>query len=303
MENTSWHSYPKIFNLGHAQIRDLLDGHVIVEEKVDGSQFSFGIFNGVLKCKSKNQEIIIDAPEKMFNLAIESVKSIQHLLKDGYTYRAEYLKNPKHNALAYDRIPNKHLIIFDVSPSQEVYLSREEKEIEATRLGLEVVPVIFMGKVKDAHQIFSMIDRVSILGGQKIEGVVIKDYTKFGADKKVLLGKHVSEAFKEVHKHDWVKTNPSKNDLLVVLCEEYRSKARWNKAIQHLKEAGKLENSPKDISSLIGEVQKDIADECEQEIKEKLYKWAVPHIKRKSVAGLPEWYKEKLVESQFEKDE
>ena len=37
-------SYPKIYSLGHAAILDLLDGRVIVEEKVDGSQFSFGLF-------------------------------------------------------------------------------------------------------------------------------------------------------------------------------------------------------------------------------------------------------------------
>jgi len=33
---TSWHSYPKIYNLGHRAIRDLLEDPVVVEEKVDG---------------------------------------------------------------------------------------------------------------------------------------------------------------------------------------------------------------------------------------------------------------------------
>lgn len=37
-------SYPKIYNMGHAAIAELLLGEVTVEEKVDGSQISFGIF-------------------------------------------------------------------------------------------------------------------------------------------------------------------------------------------------------------------------------------------------------------------
>jgi len=40
--NTDNHlgSYPSIYNLGHRYLGDLLDGPVVVEEKVDGSQFS-----------------------------------------------------------------------------------------------------------------------------------------------------------------------------------------------------------------------------------------------------------------------
>lgn len=40
----SFHSYPAVFNLGHKAIESLLtSGPVIVEEKIDGSQFSFGV--------------------------------------------------------------------------------------------------------------------------------------------------------------------------------------------------------------------------------------------------------------------
>lgn len=296
---TSWHSYPKIWNLGHAALADLLLDPVTVEEKVDGSQFSFGVFNGELKCRSKGQELIVDAPEKMFQAAVDTAKALQSLLKDGYTYRGEYLNKPKHNALAYDRIPNKHIILFDVSPGEENYLPYSEKKAEADRLGLEIVPLVFEGNIENAAQILEMMDKLSILGGQKIEGLVIKNYKRFGPDKKVLLGKHVSEAFKEVHKKDWKKTNPNNGDVLHMLSEQYRSKARWNKSIQHLKERGEIDGTPADIGKLVKEVQVDIRSECEAEIKEQLYKWALPHIMRVAIRGLPEWYKEQLIESQF----
>lgn len=33
---SSWTSYPKVWNLGHKAIADLLRGEVVVQEKVDG---------------------------------------------------------------------------------------------------------------------------------------------------------------------------------------------------------------------------------------------------------------------------
>ena len=41
---SSWHSYPSIYNLGHAAVANLLAVPHQVQEKVDGSQFSFGRF-------------------------------------------------------------------------------------------------------------------------------------------------------------------------------------------------------------------------------------------------------------------
>lgn len=297
---TSWHSYPKIFNLGHSALADLLLDPVTVEEKVDGSQFSFGRFGEELKCRSKGQQIVIEKPEALFTKAVETAQALFPILRDGWTYRAEYLQKPKHNALAYDRIPARHLILFDISPSEEVYLTYAEKKVEADRLGLEIVPLMFEGMVTSADQVFGFLDRVSCLGGQKIEGVVLKNYKRFGPDKKVLLGKHVSEEFKEVHKRDWKSSNPLAGDVLQLLCDQYHTKARWNKAIQHLKERGEIDGTPRDIGKLLTEVQSDIRAECESEIKEQLFKWAIPKITRAAIAGLPEWYKDRLVEKQFE---
>jgi hypothetical protein len=297
---SSWHSYPKIYNLGHPAVAQLLDDPVLVEEKIDGSQFSFGMFDGELKVRSKGQQIVPDAPDALFREAVAMVKSRMGLLVNGWTYRAEYLQKPKHNALAYDRIPKNHLIIFDICTAEETYLPYEQKVLESEAIGLECVPKMHFGTLSSAEDVLAFLERTSCLGGQKIEGVVVKNYKKFGPDNKVLLGKYVSEAFKEVHKATWGESNPGKNDMLGFLGHKYRSYARWNKAIQHLKEAGQLTDSPKDIGPLLKEVQNDIEAECSQEIAEVLIKWALPHIKRSAIKGLPEWYKQKLLEKQFE---
>lgn len=304
----SWHSYPSIFNLGHKAIAELLLDPVLVEEKIDGSQFSFGWFHEAeesypdgLLCRSKGAPVHTLAPDSMFKRAVDIVKELRHSdrLRPGWTYRAEYLAKPKHNVLAYDRIPACHLMIFDVNTGQEEYLDYDRKADEAARLGLEVVPRLFQGMLVEIEALRALLETVSRLGGQKVEGVVIKNYERFGLDKKVLMGKFVSEKFKEIHAKEWRGVNPNQGDIVQALIAAYRTPARWQKAVQHLVEAGELEQSPRDIGKLIAEVPADVEKECAEEIREALWKWAWPKVRRGLNAGMPEWYKERLMEKQF----
>lgn len=299
---TSWHSYPSIYALGHAQLTDLLLDPVLVEEKIDGSQFSFGIFDGELKVRSKGCQMIVDAPEKMFSFAVDYVKSIKDKLVNGWTYRAEYLRVPKHNVLCYDRIPKNHLVVFDINTAEEVYLSKKEKQEAAAAIGLEVVPAFYEGKLDSIEMFRELLNTKSCLGGVDIEGVVVKNYFRFDRSKKALMGKFVSEAFKEVHKVEWKSANPGQGDILQILIGKYKNQARWLKAMQRLRDAGQLEVSPRDIGKLMTAVKEDIKKECEEEIKEELFKWGFHAIERSVVGGLPEWYKEQLLKLQFEKE-
>lgn len=294
---SSWHSYPSVFAIGHSALDELFLDTVIVEEKIDGSQFSFGVFSGELRVRSKGKEMIVDAPEKMFQRAVDFVKTLD--LKDGWTYRGEYLSKPKHNALAYDRTPKGNVILFDINTDEERYLPYMEKVEEARRLGIEIVPLLYEGELKSANDVLGLLNLTSVLGGQKIEGIVIKNYARFGRDKKSLMGKYVSEAYKEVHKKEWGIANPKQGDIVQRLIDMLRTDARWDKSIIHLAELGELENSPRDIGKLINEIKADIKKECTDEVKNTLYQWAIENILRGCVAGFPEWYKEKLLQSQF----
>jgi len=299
-------SYPKIHNIGGRFTENLFNDPVVIEEKIDGSQFSFMLkedANGTeLLARSKGQNQNIDAPDKMFGRAIESIKSLQDTLKVNWLYRGEYLQKPKHNALAYDRVPKNHIIIFDIETADQSYLSYDQKAEEAARLGLDIVPRMFEGKVDNVEHFRAFMDTVSCLGGQKIEGVVIKNYHQFGPDGKVLMGKHVSEAFKEVHRLAWKQSNPGPGDIIDRLIQTYKTPARWEKAIIHLREQSLIEDSPRDISKLINEIREDLKAECTEDMKDILYKWAIGHVLRGITAGMPEWYKEKLVDNQFQED-
>src|SRR3990167_2787362 len=294
---TSWHGYPKVFAFGHRALAELFFEEVIVEEKVDGSQFSFGRFGGELMVRSRGQVLNIDAPEKMFEVAVNAVSGLD--LRDGWTYRGEYLQKPCHNTLAYDRVPINNIILFDINIGEEEYLDYDAKYAEAQRIGLEVVPLLYRGRVDSAEFLLSFLERTSILGGQKVEGVVAKNYRRFGLDKKALMGKFVSELFKEVHAGEWKKNNPSGKDFIGNIVLKFKTEARWHKAVQHLREAGSLTDSPKDIGALMKNVHRDIDEECGGEIKELLWKHAAPHIKMGVASGLAEWYKRELLKSQF----
>lgn len=322
---SSWHSYPSSFNLGHRAVRDLLTVPHYIEEKIDGSQFSMGLIHEPtegdegeeayrLRIRSKGAEMNVDAPEKMFSkaadtarrLASAEVRDVGVGLRPGWTYRCEYLRVPKHNTLAYKRTPANNLILFDVNTGDSEFLNREQLVAEGARIGLEVVRELRWaeGGMTTLTDIRHLLETDSVLGGQKIEGVVIKQSGVngylYGLDHKVLLGKFVSEKFREAHGIAWKESHPKSGDILIMLGTKYQHVGRWMKAVQHLREAGQLEDSPRDISKLIIEVQKDLGQEEKEEIKTLLWKWANPHIMRMATRGVAEWYKESLLAKQFE---
>lgn len=293
------HSYSSIYNLGHRLTHDLLADPVVVEEKIDGSQFSFGVVGGELRCRSKGQQLVLDAPEKMFALGVENVKAIHAEvgLVDGWTYRGEYLNKPKHNTLCYARTPARNVILFDIDMGDQSYLNPTERAAEAARLGLEVVPTLHHGRLDSVDQVRGFLAGESCLGGTKPEGVVVKNHAKFGQDKKVLMAKFVTDDFRERNGKEFRRQNPTHGDIIAQITESYRAEGRWRKAVHHLRDAGTLEGSPRDIGALIKEVPADVLKECREEIMEALFKEAWPKIARGITNGLPQWYKDELAKS------
>lgn len=295
-------SYPKIYNLGHRYISELFLDEVVIQEKVDGSQFSFARIGGELYCRSKGATLNIDAPASLFAEAVATARECFRLIPEGTVFRGECLKKPKHNTLAYDRTPRRNVVLFDVDAGGENYSTPEVVSEWAARLDLECIPTFAVRRLDSVDDVLALMETVSFLGGQKIEGLVFKNYGRFGVDGKALMGKYVSERFKEVHRKDWKVREPAGKDVKALLTEQYRSEARWDKAVQHLRDRGELTNTPRDIGPLLKEIQSDIEAECADEIKETLWRWARKDILRSAGYGAPEWYKQRLAAQQFEGD-
>ena len=300
---TKLRSYPSIYNMGHRALTTLFDKPVIIQEKVDGSQFSFGIEDGELFMRSKGAEVFAANPEALFKLAVDAVVGVRARLHEGWVYRGEYLSKPKHNTLKYDTIPGNNIVLFDIDIGEENPMAYGDVAIQAQYLGFDVVPRFFEGMwTGGADGLREYLETESFLGGCKVEGIVIKSFDQFGPDNKRLMGKFVSEAFKETHTKEWKKSNPKQNDIIINLIERNTTDARWAKAVQHLREAGQLEDSPKDIPLLMKEVGLDILKESKDDIMEDLWKWAWPQLQRGVTKGLPEWYKQRLLDAQFEQE-
>jgi len=289
-------AFPKIFHLGTRYVESIFDEPVEITEKIDGSQIAWGKIDGQVHIRSKGAEIIPTAPNKMFEAGVDSIMSMN--LPNDLVFYGEYLSKPKHNTLTYGRIPKGHIALFGIADKNRERMGGLDIETWAHKLGIEAIPVLHTGLSSPEHAM-SLLERESILGNCQIEGVVIKNYKDMMvADRiyPVMAAKYVSEKFKEVHSKKWNRENTGKGKWEAFM-DRFCTEARWEKAIQHLAEAGELCHEPKDIGQLIKEIQRDIEEEEADRIKQFLWKEFGWELLRKSVHGFPEYYKRKLAEA------
>ena len=299
-------SYAKVMQTGHRTIAELFIGNkdsIFVQEKVDGSQFSFKFEGGGVQCRSKSVMINeYDCPAQ-FRAAFDYVRSLKaELLPEGWVYRGEVLDKPKHNTLKYDRVPKHNIILFDIERGDgtQDYIKPTELARYAELIDLEAVPVFFYGSEQpltkeDCIELVRDLKPTSILGGVPIEGVVIKNYEQFDPYQyQPQRGKIVSDDFKELHQTDWKGRNPNQKGKLEAIKDALATEARWVKAVQHLRDEDKLTDGPEDIGPLMKEVQLDVEAE-KDEVLDLLWEAFGKELKNAAAKGLPEWYKQRLL--------
>jgi hypothetical protein len=292
---------PKIYRMGERWTNGILNGPVVIEEKYDGSQFTFGVVEGHLVCRSKST-IINQQDPGMFNWAVCTAKDLfqRGLLGEGWIYFCEYLAKPKHNVLSYSRTPKHWLVLYDAfsgpnSPVPNQWLSPGGKIELANILELEPVQVIYSGV--DAGVPYKFLETQSSLGGCMVEGVVIKNYGKPHGERGAawpMTAKIVSDRFKEKMKCKPMNPKAGPGEFVQSLINSLRTEARWLKAVQHLKEAGKLQGANADIGPLCREVQNDVLVEEGEWIANKLMEEFAKEISKGVVHGFAQWYQDKL---------
>jgi hypothetical protein len=308
---SSFQAFPKIFHIGERYIDRLFDNEVEITEKIDGSQFSFGIdSDGLLMMRSKGNVINEGGTPKMFVEAVEQAKRIYEIIKNyanagnwtDIQFYCEYLQKPHHNCLNYERVPKNYLYLFGFRDKNN-FLDTDSLIGYAALFNIEPPNILYKGR-SNPEEIKQFLERDSILGKEKVEGIVVKNYVQpamvGGIVIPLSMGKYVREEFKERNAHDW-KEDSGKSKLDVFI-QSFKNEARWHKAYQYLKEADELTYSPKDIGMLIPVVLDDIVAEEEGNIKDFLYKLYLDDIKRVSISGLPEWWKEGLAMGKFKEE-
>lgn len=279
---------------------EIFEDPVLIQEKADGSQLSASVIDGELVVRSRGVHFSPYAAGD-FQPACDYLLSIQDRLRPDWIYRCEYFRRPKQNALMYNRLPRNHLVLFDIEDGMQRFLPPLDVQREAERIEVEPWPPLFYGRwLKGALGLGDLL-KESALGGPTMEGVVCKNYSRYGADKKVLMAKFVREDFKEINAKNWKAANPTGKDILLMLGDTYRTEARWRKAIQHLRDDGKLQGAVQDIGLIVREIWPDILKEHKEDILEALWRWAEPALRRIVVRGVPEFYKAELARSADER--
>lgn len=296
-------SYIKILTASGHYGDHIVGKQVELTEKLDGSQFAFGKDeSGNFSYRSKGTMIHPDNVPKLFRPAVDHVISIQDRIPNKTVFYCETLASPRHNTLAYSRVPKNHLALYGVTDFQRtksLAISRDDYIKWADMLEIEPIPVLAVCKLDSLNQLADpkLLNRESALGGALIEGVVAKQYdTPFEFSGMVFpftALKYVSEQFKEKHRDnpDWTP----QVDKLQNLFAQYKTDARWHKAVQHLRDDGKLTHSPKDIGPLMKELAEDLELECKEEFKEELYRLYRKQWIAKVQSQFPDWYKKELL--------
>jgi len=299
-------SYQKINGNHKKEVEGILDGNIVVEEKLDGSQFRIEIDeNGIINCGSHNTDSneMDSSFHKVIKEAAEVFKRTKSNVGDVITIFAEFIGKNKHNAITYARVPDHFFVVFDIHIMGE-FLNRKEKQMMCDKWGVEIVPRLFdgPGALLTKEKITELLKTPSFLGHSgtydRIEGIVIKNYDKhydFNEGHSLyghfMCSKIVNPSFQETKSVG----RPQAGDKLEALKSSVCTEPRWRKAVQHLKEKGELTGGDEDIGSLIREIMTDLETEEKDTIKDQLYKLFGKDILKASTKGFASWYQQQNI--------
>ena len=127
--------------------------------------------------------------------------------------------------------------------------------------GFECPPLLYTGPVTMTLLMQILRDARPILGGDRIEGVVIKDLTHLGPDR--LMAKLVSDDFQESHLGEQRKLQKGDGGEGIVqsLALAVGTEARFRKMVRAMDEDGVLTKTSADIGELYRRVREDVIEE------------------------------------------
>ena len=286
-----------------------------ITEKVDGSQWRFGInAKGEYFSGSKNVNFNeYRLPDRMFKeisermeLKLKELNSIHAfpLINDDdfICFYGEYIRSEKHNALKYDRVPRGNIYLFDVMINYK-YQNPSEVIKWSEHLGLEPVNIFGTNanELPSYSKVLSLVkNSTSCLGNVCPEGAVIKNYDILITDNYTktsspFMVKVVRDEFKEILNKTWKADNgKSHKDIVARIIDRVNKQAVWDKAITHMRDEGKLIGKMQDMKELVPEIHREIEKEWMEIINEELFKSFEHEIAQGFIRGFPDYYKEKL---------
>ena len=194
-------------------------------------------------------------------------------------------------------VPKNHLVLFAVLlDGTDMITADEELEYVARVLDIDHARAFVREpSTLTVDDVMEFLDRESMLGGPKVEGVVVANARRWywaAADVEypVMLAKMVRPEFREQHRNTWGKEHTTKGGFDAYKTG-FANEARWRKAIQHLRDEGRLSDRVNDIGPLMDEIRRDVLEECVDDVKDDLWKMFSGDLARASIRGFAEFYK------------
>lgn len=203
---------PKKKCLSSHEVQILLEGEVVIEEKIDGGIVGISWDHSAYKhvAIGKHNPIPTNDNSKKFygfNKWIYDHYEKIMLIPYGWTIYGEWMR-ACHN-IAYDKLPD-YFMGFDIWDGRR-YIDYSSKEVIFKQFGFEMIPAIHVGKVNGLKDIIKMVKRSAYSSFENMEGIVIKNY------EKSLMGKFVTREFDdklELNDH-WLERPLIENKLML----------------------------------------------------------------------------------------
>lgn len=200
---------PGKFNLSKEEVKQLLAGQLVLEEKMDGANTGIVRFAETFRLQKRGSLVDRSEHEQFNRFKAWSNENYNKIMSipPGYVVYGEFLY--AQHTIFYDSLPDWFLVFEIFSIKKNAYLDYYARNEMCENCGLFQVPVIDIGYFTK-EDLIKKIPKVSA-HGQRAEGMVIKKYSK----KNYMRAKLVWPDFaKEVDESDhWMYKNIRLNKL------------------------------------------------------------------------------------------
>lgn len=293
------------------------EGRVIIQEKMDGSNFTVYRDPTTLELQFFNKGKLLANKEtgkgesqSVFERTCDALRNRQELFRPGYIYHGEALRAARACHIMYRRVPKFHWICYEImipmlthviqapragdeaSITTEMYTFKCAAPEEMTEIlkdtGLEQAHIFYdsIRENEDSNKllakIFLNINTLPSCLGNYAEGVVVKVLDRIKKEKVVpYRRKYVSDHMRE---RKTIEGFSAPDCTVESIGDMFNVPARFRKAVQHLEEEGKNIT----YETVTAEADRDLEKECKAEIMQMLWKRYWPIIKRAARKDLAE---------------
>ena len=263
--------YMHVERLGSDEVAGLLLGECYVFPKIDGTNASVWMEDGILCAGSRTRQISLEADNAGFCQFVQDNADAFLAFFNNYPHLRIYGEwLVPHTLKTYRKEAWRQFYIFDVyNDTEEEYLHYVEYESLIENFPI-IAPIEIVTNPTQEHLI-GLLDRNTYLiedGNGPGEGIVIKRYNYQNEWEKTVWGKIVKNEFKEKNMKEFgVPTIRMGGDLEPNLAQKYVTRGRIEKTIASMRDTEPL--TRRRIPELFGKIWHElITDELWEIVKE-----------------------------------